>query len=114
MLALGRGIGLGAAGVTLALWGWFLSGKLYNTAGITTATYSVVYLMVLIAVVGVFAAWKAWPHLMLLVFFLSFVPMGFYLLGTPGVFFWIGVTNLGFLASGILLRKGRRAQPPEF
>jgi hypothetical protein len=113
MLALGRGIGLGAAVVTLALWGWFLSGNLYNTAGITAATYSVVYLMVLIAVVGVLAAWKAWPHLMLLVFALSFIPMGFYLLGTPGVFFWIGVANLGFLVSGILLRKGRRAQAPE-
>ena len=113
MLALGRGIGLGAAAVTLGLWGLFLSGRVYDMSIIRTGTYGVVYLMTAVALLGILAAWRAWPRVMLLVFFLSFVPMGFYLLGTPGIFFWIGVANIGFLASGILLLKGRKTQLPE-
>jgi hypothetical protein len=113
MLALGRGIGLGASAITITLWNLFLFGNPYSTQGITAATHSVAYLMMFVALVGGLAAWKARPYLMLLVFALSFIPMGLYLLGTPGTFLWIGVANLGFLASGILLRSGRKAWEAE-
>jgi hypothetical protein len=36
-------------------------------------------------------------------FLLSFFPFGLYLLGTPGIFAWIGVMNVFYLVAGALL-----------
>lgn len=108
MVEAGRWIGLGASAATIGLWVLFLSANPSQDQGITAATYAVVHLMVLVALLGALAAWKARPYLMLLVFAISFLPMGFYLLGTPGRFRWIGVMNLLFLVSGILLRAKRK------
>ena len=43
------------------------------------------------------------PFLMLLIGVLQFAPVGCYMLGTPGIFRWIGLANLGFVGSAVLL-----------
>jgi hypothetical protein len=65
-----------------------------------------VLLMVAAAFLGIVASVMARPLWMLIVFCVSFFPMGFYLLGTPGIFKWIGVCNIGFLVSAVLMRVG--------
>ena len=56
-----------------------------------------------LALVGTGAAWKTKPYWMLAVFAVSFIPVGFYTLGVPGPFQWIGVSNTLFLISGLLV-----------
>ena len=103
---LGRAIGFLASAFTASLWLVFLFPAPATDCdttirGATTATFFVVVLMVALATLGLLAAWKASPYLMLAVFALSFFPMGLYLLGTPGIYRWIGVFDFLFLASGV-------------
>ena len=65
-------------------------------------------LMMLLALAGLVASLAARPFWMLVVAALSFIPFGLYLLGTPGVFRWIGVFNLVFLIAGLLMLAARR------
>lgn len=55
------------------------------------------------------AFWRK-PFMMLLIGILQFVPTGFYLLGTPGIFRWIGIANLGFLTAAICVLLIRERQ----
>ena len=64
--------------------------------------------MVAIGILGILAAWRGLPFLMLAVFAFSFFPMGLYLLGTPGIYRWIGVFDFLFLVSGALMVWGDR------
>ncbi len=108
MLQTGRWIGFLASGATLVLWGLFLFANPYGTQGITGATYAAVAVMMALAAAAFVAAWKVNPILMFLVFGLSLLPAGLYLLGTPGMFKWVGVCNFLFLPSGLLMRARRR------
>jgi len=69
------------------------------------------------AMLAVFAGASALSKragLVLLAFLLSFVPLGIYLMGTPGVFRWIGVAQIGYLLAAICLspRSGRASKFP--
>ena len=107
---LGRAAGFLGSLLTSALWLVFLSSVTAADRGATTATFFVVILMVALATLGLLAAWKARPYLMLAVFIFSFFPMGLYLLGTPGIYRWIGVFDFLYLASGGLMIFGARAE----
>jgi hypothetical protein len=109
LIALGRATGFLASILTASLWLIFLLSVPTSESGATTATFLVVLLMMAVASLGVIAAWKSRPYLMLAVFALSFFPMGLYLLGAPGVYHWIGVFDFLFLVSGLLLIFAPRA-----
>ena len=67
--------------------------------------------MALLAVVGGVAALRRKPRAMLVVALFSVLPVGGYLLGSPGLFRWIGGLNIIYLLSAIgmfLLSKGER------
>jgi hypothetical protein len=69
------------------------------------------------ALLAVFAGASALSKragLVLLAFLLSFVPLGIYLMGTPGVFRWIGVAQIGYLLAAVCLspRSGRTSKFP--
>ncbi|MBI5825472.1 MAG: hypothetical protein HZB18_15695 [Chloroflexi bacterium] len=64
--------------------------------------------MMLLAFLGVIATLKASPHIMFAISLALFVPIGFYMAGTPGIFKWIGILNLLFAAASLLMWK---AQP---
>lgn len=108
MLQAGRWIGFLASVTTLCLWAVLLFANPYGSEGISSDNYAAVAVMVALAAAGFVAAWKVKPLLIFLVFGLSLLPAGLYLLGTPGMFKWVGVCNLLFLPSGLLMRAARK------
>jgi hypothetical protein len=107
---LGRATGLLASLLTSSLWLVFLFSAPATESGAATATFFVVLLMVGIATLGVLGAWRGRPYLMLAMFVFSFFPMGLYLLGTPGIYRWIGVFDFLYLVSGVLMIVGARRE----
>ena len=112
MLQTGRWIGFLASGATLVLWAVFLFANPYGSEGISSDTYAVAAVMMALAAAAFVAAWRIIPILMFIVFAISLFPVGLYLLGTPGIFKWVGVCNLLFLPSGLLMRVRRRHNSP--
>ncbi|RJX19219.1 MAG: hypothetical protein C4570_05570 [Ammonifex sp.] len=102
----GQVIGIAAAIGAICLFAVLLYFNPYVKAEPGTDTSLTVLLMVAAAVFGIVASVKARPFWILIVFFVSFFPIGFYFLGTPGIFKWIGVCNIGFLVSAVLMRVG--------
>lgn len=56
-----------------------------------------------LSLAGLMVTLKTKPYLMVLVAVALFIPIGFYLLGTPGIFRWIGIFNIVFLFSALLM-----------
>jgi hypothetical protein len=108
LTSFGRAAGFLASILTAGLWLTFLFSAPAAESGATAATFLVVLLMMALAGFGILSAWKLRPYLMLAVFVFSFFPMGLYLLGTPGVYRWIGIVDFMFLLSGLLLLFGAR------
>lgn len=102
----GQAIGIVAAIGTIYLYALLLFFNPYVKAEVETDVSLTVLLMVAAAFLGIVASVKARPLWMLIVFFISFFPMGFYCLGTPGIFKWIGVCNVLYLVSAVLMRVG--------
>ena len=115
MLQAGRWIGFLASVTTLCLWAVFLFANPYGSEGISSEsdTYAVAAVMVALAAAAFVAAWRIIPILMFVVFAISLFPVGLYLLGTPGMFRWVGVCNFLFLPSGLLMRARRRYNSPQ-
>jgi hypothetical protein len=67
--------------------------------------------MALLAVAGLLASLRGNPYLLLLAFGVSFVPVGLYMLGLPGLFRGIGWLNLAWLAAAVLMIAGRSLRP---
>ena len=59
--------------------------------------------MVGLAIAGIVAAVTERPILMILIFLVSFFPAGLYLLGVPSIFRLIGLSDLLFFISSILI-----------
>jgi hypothetical protein len=96
-----RLIGLTGAILSIVLYGWFVFFNPYSNQGLTTEVYGMVSLMSLLALLAGWAAFKFKPGWLFAAFLLSFFPVGLYLLGTPGVFRWIGVANLLYLLAAL-------------
>ena len=77
---------------TLALWIvlWFFNP--YTTSGETMTVPGLV--MILVAIFGVFASLRKSGIGQSIAALSSFIPIGLYLLGTPGIFAFIGVLNI--------------------
>lgn len=100
MVKITRLIGMLASLGTLGLYTVLVFFNPYRAGSLTAP----IMLMLLLAAVGFLVAWKTNPYLMLVVFLTSFIPVGFYLLGTPGLFRWIGVLNVlyGLVGLGLV------------
>jgi hypothetical protein len=108
MVMLARVTGFLASGGIIILWMVLVFLSPYGSGGVTRGTYMVAGAMTLLALLGGAAVYKVKPYPLLGVFVASFVPVGFYMIGTPGIFKWIGVFNALFLVSGLLLLGNRR------
>ncbi|MEW6770592.1 MAG: hypothetical protein AB1330_04280 [Bacillota bacterium] len=110
---LGRFVGVVASvgNIVLILMLWFFNP--YGKFAVPTETYFIFSLMVVLSLLAVYACVKMVPLVMYGVFCGSFFPVGFYLLGTPGIFRWIGVFNLFYLASAVLMSAGKERSPAE-
>jgi hypothetical protein len=108
MRAAGRILGSLAALGAVALWGFFLFRNPYAPPAEGRAvTFG--GLMMFSAVVS-FGGAALGAHLaMYLLFFVSFFPVGFYVLGGPGLFSGIGWLNLLYLVAAVLVHRGTLA-----
>lgn len=103
-----RVIGLGAALLTILLWGVFLIFNPYTDQHITTGTYRVAAAMSLLALLVAWASLKTRPAPIILAFLASFIPVGLYMSGTPGIFRWLAVCNLLYMLAAIGMVIGQR------
>jgi len=101
MTKIARFAGAAACLATLALWGIMNFANPYGAQGANPGSFLVALGMMLLAVMGLWAAWQARPYPLLAAGLVSFAPVGLYLLGTPGLFRWIGVFNLIGLLSAV-------------
>ena len=67
-------------------------------------SYAVVFAMILIAIIAVIASIKGNSTMLLVMFFVAFLPVGLYVIAVPHWIRWIGLANLGYLIAGLLLR----------
>ena len=108
MQVAGRLVGLFSAAAAVGLWIAFLFFNPYGSAGITATTYVAAAAMSACALIAGFGAAYDKPNWLFATFAVSFVPVGFYTLGAEGPFRLIGVANLLYLLSGVLLRIAAR------
>jgi hypothetical protein len=106
---LARTLGVAAALAVVILLAVLLFANPYSDQGIGAVTYAIMALMAALAGLAGWSAWKGHPLGLIAAFALSFFPVGLYLLGTPGVFRWIGAADVLYLAGGVLLWIARRA-----
>jgi hypothetical protein len=110
-LVLGRSVGSAAALSAIALYAVLAFFNPYASSpgqgGADGMTYAIVALMVVLALMAAWASLFGKPLVLLLAFLFSFLPFGLYMLGTPGVFFWIGVADLLYLLAALLLVGSR-------
>ena len=64
--------------------------------------FAVALLMTMLAIIAVIASVRGHGIALIMLFFASFFPIGFFLLGTPGWVRVIGVLNLGYLIAGLV------------
>ena len=96
------GSSLACASLVLCL-AWF-NPYVSNDPGLNVPMGLLLALAVLAAAAGV----GRQAGLLIIAFALSFVPMGLYLLGTPGIFAGIGVAHLGYLLAAALIMLSRQ------
>jgi hypothetical protein len=102
-LLLARVVGLGAATTTVLLLYILLFANPYDQQGLTNGTYVVGGIMVALALLAAWGTLTLKPWALVLAFVASFFPVGFYLLGTPGIFALVGVANVLYLVAGALI-----------
>lgn len=103
-----RLIAAASALTVVTLVGIFLFDNPYSGAGINRSTQWTMSVLVVLSLVACSAAWQQKTLIVAVCFAVSFVPLGFYLLLTPGIFAWVGVAHLGFLLSALLLARAHR------
>jgi len=103
-----RLIAVVSATTVITLVGIFLFNNPYSTAGMNRGTQWIMTGLVVLSLIAIGAALKKRILILTVCFVVSFAPLGFYLLLTPGIFALIGVAHLGFLLSALLLATSRR------
>jgi hypothetical protein len=71
--------------------------------------FAVALLMAMLAIIAVIASVHGHGITLIVLFFASFFPIGFFLLGIPGWVRVIGVLNLGYLIAGLVAWQIPRA-----
>jgi len=109
----GSAIGLIASLGTLVFWFILLFINPYG-GKIELDSLVPISFMVILALIGLFSSLRLKSTVMFAVFILSFIPFGYYMLLTPGIFKWIGIFSAMYLPSAILMainnRKGEAKQ----
>lgn len=114
LLHMARIIGLAASLLNIVLLLVLVFFNPYSSRGITAGTYGVAAALSALALLVAWACVKIKPVVIFLAALVSLIPHGFYLLHTPGVFRWIGVSNMLYLVAGInMVVALRRGNPRE-
>ena len=102
---MGRALGTLAALGAGVLWAIFLFRNPYASAA-EGPTLLFGRLMILASLIGLVAAARGAHLAMYLLFVVSFVPVGFYVMLGPGIFQAIGWLNLAYLAAAWMVHRG--------
>jgi len=103
----GRIIGAASGVAACGLWLWAL-GTPQGTFSLSAVHIAIGVLMMLFAIFAVIASVRGHGLALLIMFIMSFFPVGAYLYGTPLWLRWIGVSNIGFLLAGLLIMYSTR------
>lgn len=106
-VATGQWVGVVCGATAASLWLLGMLGPLSSATAqpsILSAT-----LFGLLALSAAAAAILRRPVILLVIFALSFMPVGLYLIGVPHWMKWIGVFNRGYLVSAWLLWRGSKS-----
>lgn len=64
--------------------------------------------MSMLAIFAVIASVRGHSLVLMVIFFVSFFPIGFFFLSEPHWLSWTGILNLGYLLGALLMRKTRK------
>ena len=98
----GKIIGAASGVAACGLWLWAL-GTPQGTFSVSGVHIVIGVLMMLIALFAVIASVRGHGLALVVMFIMSFFPVGAYLFGIPHWLRWIGVTDLGFLVAGLMI-----------
>jgi len=98
----GRIIGAASGAAACGLWLWAL-GTPQGTFSLSAVHIAIGVLMMLFAIFAVIASVRGHSLALVLMFIMSFFPVGGYLIGIPHWLRWIGVLDLGFLMAGLMI-----------
>ena len=73
----------------------------------STASFAVVFVMILISAIAVIASIKGHGTILIILFAISFFPIGLYVIAIPHWLRWVGLANIGYLLAGLLIRRYR-------
>jgi hypothetical protein len=96
-------LGMFASTAMLVLWLALAAISRDHPQSTTPETWLRIAEIVALAALGLLASLKKWLLLMLVIFLLSFFPIGLYMLGVPSVFRLIGVVDLLYLIATLWL-----------
>ena len=98
----GKIIGAASGVAACGLWVWAI-GAPPATFPLSGVSIAIAVLMMLIAIFAVIASVRGHGLALVVMFVMSFLPVGAYLFGMPHLLRWIGVSNLGFLMAGLMI-----------
>jgi hypothetical protein len=98
----GKIIGAASGVAACGLWLWAL-GTPQGPFSLSAVHIAIGVLMMLFAIFVVIASVRGHGLALLIMFFMSFFPVGAYLYASSHWLRWIGVSNLGFLVAGLLI-----------
>ena len=98
----GKIIGAASGVAACGLWLWAL-GTPQPSFSFSGVSIAIAILMMLIAIFAVIASVRGHGVALVVMFIMSFFPVGAYLFGIPHWLRWIGVTDLGFLVAGLMI-----------
>jgi len=88
---------------------WLLTiGDPASTFSFSTASFAVVFVMILISIIAIIASIKGHGTMLIVLFAVSFFPIGLYVIAIPHWLRWVGLVNIGYLIAGLLIRHYRK------
>lgn len=106
---LGQLTGIIAGVITAMLWMlvmWDPTGVFTFSTGnfaVLAGSFAVIFVMVILSVIAIVASLKGHGGVLVVIFAVSFFPIGLWVLAIPHWIHWVGLSNIGFLMAGVLL-----------
>jgi hypothetical protein len=103
---LGQLIGISAGAIAAMLWMltlWIPDSSFSFNIG----SMAVIFTMTILAVIAIVASLKGHAGVLIVIFGVSFFPIGLYVLGVPHWIQWVGFANMGYLMSAVIIWRFR-------
>ena len=98
----GKIIGAASGVAACGIWLWAL-GTPQGPFSLSAANIAIGVLMMMVAIFAVIASVRGHGPVLVVMFIMSFFPVGAYLFGIPHWLRWIGVVDVGFLVAGLMI-----------